>query len=66
MFREALALIAFVAFNALLAIGGFLLFNFLKASLLPITILLPLAFSVFMVLISGYVVAKQFDEWKYR
>ena len=66
MFREALALIAFVAFNALLAIGGFLLYNFLKASLPPIVILLPLAFSVFMVLISGYVVGKQFDEWKYR
>ena len=66
MFREALALIAFVAVNALLAIGGFLLYNFLKASLPPIVILLPLAFSVFMVLISGYVVGKQFDEWKYR
>ena len=66
MFREAFALIVFVAFNALLAIGGFLLYNFLKASLPPIVILLPLAFSVFMVLISGYVVGKQFDEWKYR
>ena len=66
MFREALALIVFVAFNALLAIGGFLLYNFLKGSLPPIVILLPLAFSVFMVLISGYVVGKQFDEWKYR
>ena len=66
MFKEALALIAFVAVNALLAIGGFLLYNFLKASLPPIVILLPLAFSVFMVLISGYVVGKQFDEWKYR
>ena len=66
MFREAFALIVFVAFNALLAIGGFLLYNFLKASLPPIVILLPLAFSIFMVLISGYVVGKQFDEWKYR
>lgn len=65
-FKEALKLIAFITFNILLAMGGFYLYNSIQASLLPIVVLLPLAFAVFLLVISIRVIFMQFDEWKWR